>query len=279
MSETYLDDLLDQLVTVEPHPAWDDVLARTRRSRRRYGALVALVALFVLVPAAWAVDGAFFGSAPPPEIQSRVAFLNEYAPIMVQQAAAAGWPDPEQYGTTADVSQLRGVMQVHTPYGPLDVWAAPSSIGGLCWWTEYESFLNARPEQMPEPGGGGGCSMAGDSQITTLGKNYSAAIGGAFPGVTVHEGYTDNPNAASVELTLQQGDKVITASGPVVEGIYVIVTPRDPSLSTDWDTAHTGILKIVTYDASGNEVETWKNPWQIPCPKPAGQGPCTPATP
>ena len=272
MSEAYLDHLFDELVTAEPQPAWNDVLGRARHSRRRYGVLVAAVALFALAPAAWAIDDAFFGSAPPPEIQSRAAFLNEQAPLAVANAAAAGWPDPEQYGTTADISQLRGVMQVHTPYGPLDVWAAPSSIGGLCYWTEYESVLKASPEQMAEPGGGGGCTMAGD-----LGKNYSTAITTMYPLVYTHTGYTDNPNAASAEITFQVGDKVITASGPVVEGLYVIVTPRDPSHTTDWDTANTGILKIVTYDASGNEVETWENPWQIPCP--AVSGPCTPRTP
>lgn len=271
MSETYLDNLLEQLVTAEPRPAWNDVLFRARRSRRRYGGLVAVVALFVLVPAAWAVDGAFFGSAPPPVIQSFAAFTNEQAPIAVAHAAAAGWPDPGQYGTTADLSQLRGLMQVHTPYGPFDVWAAPSSIGGLCYFMEYDAALGPG---RAEPGGGGGCTQPGG-----LAKNYAAQIDSMYPRVYLHYGYTDNPNAASAELTLQVGDKVVTASGPVVDGFYLIVTPRDPSHSTDWDTANTGILKVVTYDASGNEVETWENPWQIPCPKPAGQGACTPLTP
>src|SRR5437773_525262 len=47
MNESHLENLLDELVTVEPRPAWDDVLARTRRSHRRFVAMAAVVVLFV----------------------------------------------------------------------------------------------------------------------------------------------------------------------------------------------------------------------------------------
>lgn len=46
MNDTYLADLLDQVVTAEPLPAWGDVLGRAQRTRRRYAlAAVALAAL------------------------------------------------------------------------------------------------------------------------------------------------------------------------------------------------------------------------------------------
>ncbi len=270
MSENYLDDLFDQLVTVEPRPAWNDVLARARRSRRRYGALVVLVALFVLVPVAWAVDGAF-NAPPPPQVQSAAAAWNRLVPQVVAHAEANGWPDPEQYGTTADLSKLHGLVQVQTPDSPLDVWGAPSSNGGLCYFSTYEADLAPGSRNA---GGPGGCSQPGG-----LAKNYAVEIDSGHPDVYLTSGYTDNASAASAQVTLKVGADVLSKTGPVVEGLYVIAFPRDPATTGAWDDANMGLEKVVTYDTSGNEVETWQNPWQIPCPKPAGQGPCTPRTP
>lgn len=271
MSETYLDDLLDQLVPVEPRPAWNDVLDRTRRSRRRYGAVAAVVALFVLVPAAWAVDGAFFGSPPPSDITSVAAFMNKYAPQAAAYAKAHGWPNPDQYGTTADLSKLRGLLQVQTPDGPLDVWAAPSSNGGLCYVLAYEADFAG---VMPRGPLGGGCTQTGG-----LANNYGIEVDSGHPDVYLAQGYTDNSSAASAQVTMKVGENVVSKTGPVVDGFYLVAFPRDPSATGAWDDANIGLETVVTYDASGNEVETWKNPWQIPCPKPEGQGPCTPATP
>jgi len=62
--DAYLDGLLDELVTAGPREAWSDVLRRARRSRRRYTALVAVLAALVLAPAGWAIQRAAL-SAPP----------------------------------------------------------------------------------------------------------------------------------------------------------------------------------------------------------------------
>ena len=62
MMDAHLDQLLDELVPVEPREQWNDVLRRARRSRRRYFAVVAAVAVLVLAPAAWAAVNAFEGS-------------------------------------------------------------------------------------------------------------------------------------------------------------------------------------------------------------------------
>jgi hypothetical protein len=272
MSETYLDDLFDRLVTVEPRPAWNDVLARNRRSRRRLGALAAAVALLVLAPAAWAIDGSFFGSPPPPDITSEAAAMNRLVPQAVADAKAAGWPNPEQYGTTADLSELGGLIQVQTPDGPLDVFAAPSSNGGLCYFMAFEADI--APGSRSGAGPGGGCTQPGG-----LAKNYSIEIDSGHPDVYLDYGYTDNAHATSAQVTMKVGENVLSKTAPVVDGFYLVVFPRDPSATDAWDDANIGLETVVTYDASGNEVETWKNPWQIPCPKPAGQGACTPATP
>ena len=67
--ETYLDGLLDELVTVESRAAWGDVVRRARRSRRRYAVAAAGVATLVLAPSAWAVQRVLSASpqlpAPP----------------------------------------------------------------------------------------------------------------------------------------------------------------------------------------------------------------------
>jgi hypothetical protein len=266
MSETYLDDLLDQLVTVEPRPAWNDVLDRARRSRRRYGGLVALVALLVLVPAAWAVDGAFEGSPPPPAAQDAAAAMNRLLP---QALAAAGYTPTD--AVPIDLSKLHGLLQVQTPDGPFDVWGAPSTDGGhLCYVEGFESDLASGASGNID----GGCSQPGG-----LADNYGIEVESGHPDVYLTSGYTDNANAASAQVTLKVGANVLSKTGPVVEGLYVIPFPRDPSATTAWDDANIGVEKVVTYDANGNEVETWQNPWQIPCPKPAGQGPCTPSAP
>lgn len=265
-----LTDLLDQVVTVEHLPAWGDVLGRARRSRRRYGALVALVALFVLVPAAWAIDGAFQGSPAPAPIQSMAAFMNEQAPQAVAYAAAHSWPDPQQYGTTADLSKLHGLIQVQTADGPLDAWGAPSSNGGLCYFIDLEADLAPGIHSAAIQGPAGGCTQPGG-----LAKN--AGTVSWYQDVYMTYGYTDNANAASAQVTMKVGENVLSGTGPVVDGFYLVAFPRDPATTTAWDFANTGLEKVVTYNASGNQVETWVNPWQIPCP--AVSGPCTPRTP
>lgn len=58
MSDDYLSELLDELVTAEPQPAWNDVLTRARRSRRRSMTAVAALAVLVLAPSAWAIHNA-----------------------------------------------------------------------------------------------------------------------------------------------------------------------------------------------------------------------------
>jgi hypothetical protein len=267
MSETYPDDLLDQLVTVEPRPDWNDVLVRARRSRRRFGAAAVAVALFVLVPAAWAVGGAFYGSAPPPPIRSDAAASNRLIPESLAASAAAGFTPTDL--VPIDLSKLHGLLQVQTPDGPLDVWGAPSTDGGhLCWLMALETDL----------AGGRNDSDGGCTQPGGLASN-SGTIQTERPDVYLAYGYTDNGNAKSAQVTIKVGENVLSKTGPVVDGFYLVTFPRDPSATEAWDEANIGTEKVVTHDASGNEVETWQNPWQIPCPKPEGQGPCTPATP
>ena len=62
MDDAYLDGLLDELVVAEPREAWNDVLARARRSRRRYVVACVAVATLVLAPSAWGIQHLWSGS-------------------------------------------------------------------------------------------------------------------------------------------------------------------------------------------------------------------------
>ena len=269
MSENYLDDLFDQLVTVEPRPAWNDVLARARRSRRRYGAVAVLVALFVLVPVAWAVDGAF-NAPPPPQVQSAAAAWNRLVPQVVAHAEANGWPDPEQYGTTADLSKLHGLVQVQTPDSPLDVWGAPSSNGGLCYFSTYEADLAPGSRNA---GGPGGCSQPGG-----LAKNYAVEIDSGHPDVYLTSGYTDNASAASAQVTLKVGADVLEdgagSRGPVRHRL-----PSGPGDNRGVGRRQHGSRKGGHLRHERQRGRDLAEPLADPLPKAGGQGPCTPRTP
>ena len=251
MSENYLDDLFDQLVTVEPHPAWNDVLARARRSRRRYGALVAAVAVFVLVPAAWAVNGAFT-APPPPQVQAAAAAWNRLLPQMLQAAARDGYTPTD--AVPVDLSKLHGLEQVQTPDGHLDVWGGPSSDGGhLCWLMAFETDLAPGSRNGPD----GGCTQPGG-----LANNYNLEVESGHPDVYLAYGYTDNANATTALVRLKVGEDMHSTTVPVVDGLYLVASPRDPATTNTWDNVF--IEKVVTYDASGNEIETWQNPCATP---------------
>jgi hypothetical protein len=72
-NDTYLDNLLDELVTTEAKPAWGDVVGRARRTHRRYVMAAAGLGALVLAPSGWAIQHAVLSAAPtipaPPAYQ------------------------------------------------------------------------------------------------------------------------------------------------------------------------------------------------------------------
>jgi hypothetical protein len=195
--------------------------------------------------------------------------MNKYAPQAAAYAEAHGWPNPGPYGTTADVSKLHGLLQVQTPDGPFDVWGAPSTQGNLlCYVEGFESDLAPGADHNMDAG----CTQPGG-----LAANYGIEVESEHPDVYLTSGYTDNADAATAQVTIQVGQDDLSRTGPVVDGFYVVAFPRDPTATGASDDANIGVLKVVTDDASGKELETWQNPWQIPCP--AVKGPCKPRTP
>jgi hypothetical protein len=229
--DAHLDGLLDELVIAEPREAWNDVLGRARRSRRRYAAVVAAVAVFVLAPATWAAVDAFDGTPAPESIQQ--TFLQWDAQAALEEAAQAqtGF---SRHVPRADASKAHGVLQLATTDGPLDMWAAPELDGtGTCWFIGWESDMHGDSAR-----GGGSCTET-DSGPIDAGWEW----GIDHPTYTVLEGSVTG-DETTLDVTLTDGS---TTTLPVVEHLFLAALPKGSKPAT-----------IVGRDANGNVVATWK---------------------
>src|SRR5690242_14917323 len=106
---------------------------RRRRARPRLLLGVAVAAL-VLVPTALAVGGKlvdlFEGTPAPPAVSTTFSFFNDQPDPAVSDGIARKWPN-------VDVSKAHGVIEVQTPDGPEDMWAAPNDQGGQCYFIDW----------------------------------------------------------------------------------------------------------------------------------------------
>jgi hypothetical protein len=228
--DAYLDGLLDELVTAEPRPAWSDVLGRARRSRRRYGAIVAAIAVFVIAPATWAAVDAFDGTPAPLSIHQTFLQWDAQAAAMEAAEAQDGF---SRHVPRADASKAHGVLQVATTDGPLDMWAAPELDGsGTCWFIGWESDMHADGAR-----GGGSCTEA-DQDPIDAGWEW----GFDHPAYTVLSGFVTG-DETTLDVTLTDGS---TTTLPVVEHLFLAALPKGSKPAT-----------IVGHDAEGNVVATW----------------------
>lgn len=228
MTDAYLDALLDELVTAEPREQWNDVLGRARRSRRRYVAAVAAVAVFVLAPATWAAVDAFEGTPAPPPVRIDFRSANGYwARAQMRRRASR-----------ADVSKAHGVIQVQTSDGPLDLWAAPTSVGGTCLLVGWDSDLATADG----PGEGLMCAPPTPPTSDNLTWVWTRAIP-AHPTYSEVWGYAYGA-AATVEVGLQDGSSLTL---PVAEHVFLGAIDRDAT-----------VVSLISRDADGNVVGSWK---------------------
>jgi hypothetical protein len=233
--DAYLDHLLDELVAGEAREAWQDVLDRARRSRRRYLAAVAVVAALVLVPASWAVAHAFEGRPAPPAVKSFFRMSNE---MSAKIARDLGKREPR-----AIVSKAHGVIQVKTADGPLDLWAAPARGGGTCQLVAWETTPSH-----PHTSESGGCYP-----VTQPPNNLSWSSGGDYwhRNYNVVTGYAYG-NVAIVRVTLSNGRSTRL---PIVEHLFLGALPQ----SIHWR-RRPRIISLTTRDAHGNLVGYWRRP-------------------
>lgn len=219
MSESYLDGLLDELVPAETQLRWDEVLHRARRSQRRYVMLVVAVTVLVLAPATWAAFKAFDGTAAPQPVRRAMRHFNrEWAKLWLP---------------TAQVRKAHGVLQVKTKAGPFDLWAAPTTKGGVCYLGALE-----RGSQL----GTWGCEPRNGPAIDP----GIAATEGSLPHGTVTQavlyGYVKG-SETTVRVTMKDGREM---NLPVVEHFFLTV-PRWPFF----------VLSITGRSADGRVTARW----------------------
>ena len=148
-----------------PKPDFADVLRRASRisirpeprkhprNYRLWGArpvLAAAVVVGVLAGAGVAVAaglGAFEGTPAPPEITSALTIPKQIIADATKQGMAQAFPQ-------ADVSHAHGVIEIQTPDGPQDLWAAPNDQGGQCYFIDYANDPAGSSGGKP---GSGGC--------------------------------------------------------------------------------------------------------------------------
>jgi hypothetical protein len=232
MSESYLDELLDELVPAGSRDGWDDVLRRARRSQRRYVALVVAVAALVLAPATWAAWRVFEGTPAPRSVKRVFVASNRTSAAFAQR-----------FGTVlplAVVSKAHGVVQVHTRQGLFDLYAAPATNGGTCFLTGYERDAQKSGLLL---GGEGGCiggkdPIGGEVPPIIAGTNGSQSANGVTY-QTIFWGYAKG-SETTVQVAFANGTKLTL---PVVEHFFLAALRED-----------SGVVSIVGRDAAGNLI-------------------------
>jgi hypothetical protein len=242
MMDAHLDNLLDELVTAAPRERWNDVLARARRSRRRYFAAVVTGAALVLAPAAWAITQAFEGKPAPQSIKSEFRFGNR---MKAKIDKVLGRKEPK-----AIASKAHGVIQVQTADGPLDLWAAPASDGGTCYFVGWQSDLRET-----RAAGTSSCAPATADRDNALGPlhNLEVSWGGDYKhrNYRVVDGYAYG-GATTVRITMSDGS---TKTLPVVEGLFLGALHQ----SLHWR-LRPRLVSVVTRDAHGHVVGSLRLP-------------------
>jgi hypothetical protein len=223
----YLDHLLDELIPAEQGTgSWNDVLDRSRRSRRRYIAAVAMVAALILAPAAWAAVNAFEGTPAPQVIQQHFSY--HWVTMNPRTGFAHIFPN-------ADANKAHGVLQLQTSDGPLDLWAAPETDGsGACWFAGWESDISA---QSAIGTGSSACTESSDAAITPQTYNIQN-----HPAYTILVGSVTG-SETTLDVTLTDGS---TTTLPVAEHLFLGALPPGSQLAS-----------ITGRDTTGNVIASW----------------------
>jgi len=224
MTDSHLDGLLDELVPMEPHERWDDVVHRARRGQRRYTAVVIAVAALGLAACSWVALKAFEGTPAPPPVRGTFEFSNR---ATAEAAKRIGKMFPQ-----AEVAKAHGVLQVRTKDGPLDLWAAPATDGGTCFVVGFEA------DRLPklQVGSTSGCVPANPQPLIGAGTAGTSA----HP-YTVLYGYAAGP-VATAQVKLGSG-RTITL--PVVEHFFLAALPPGSAVAS-----------VTGRDANGKVIAT-----------------------
>jgi hypothetical protein len=233
MTESRIDDLLDDLVPPFAPAAdgWDDVCARAHATRSRCAVLAVAALALLLVPTAVALRGRisdlFQGTPAPPAVTTSFEGNNQIADMATQKGFGDKFPH-------VDLSRIRGVLEIQTPDGPQDVWAAPNERGGTCWFVDWADD----PAPNGDQPGYGTCDTGEHSGSIGMGYTW----GYTHPTLRTLFGQV-YPPADRVVVELRDGS---TRTLPVVEGVFL------GSFDKDAELAH-----ITAYDGN-DQVGTWE---------------------
>ena len=235
-----------------PMPDFADVLRRASRisirpeprkrprDYRLWGArpvLAAAIVVGVLAGAGVGIAagvGAFEGTPAPPDVSTNFTQLNKMADAAIQQGISATLPQ-------VDASKAHGVIEIQTPDGPQDLWAAPNDQGGQCYFIDW---ANDPPMQDGSKYGfGGGCGPSPPPPASSPPPASPISFGDVWvaghPDLMTVWG-TVHVDAATVQITLDDGS---TVTLPVAEHAFL------GSLSKG-----TKLVKVAAFDAAGNQV-------------------------
>lgn len=213
------------------------IYALVTRSPRRLGGphrprllLGLAAAALVLVPTAFAVGGKlvdlFEGTPAPPDISTTFSEFNSFPDPAVRDGIAWKWPQ-------VDVSKAHGVIEVQTPDGPEDMWAAPNDQGGQCYFIDFADD----PSGDHGAYGFGGCNSSTPDHGETISPGEVWTV--EHPDLKTVWG-TVYVDAATVRLTFDDGS---TATMPVVEHLFLASTARSVKAET-----------VTAFDAAGNQI-------------------------
>jgi hypothetical protein len=234
MTGSRIDELLDEHVPAfEPRlDGWEDVLARASTTRRRYAALAVAALALLLVPTAFAlrerIADLFQGTPAPPAVSTSFEANNKVADMATQKGFGDRFPH-------ADVSRAHGVIEIQTPDGPQDLWAAPNDKGGTCYFVDW---ANDAPGPDGQQFGFGGCSR---SSPPSSDIGWGSIWSYSHPDLLTVYGQVYVP-AARVHVQLADGS-VLTL--PVVEDYFLGSLPNGVKVE-----------RITAYNDSGDAVAT-----------------------
>jgi hypothetical protein len=207
--------------------------ARAAKARGQWrpvlvGAAIALALGLVGVGLA-AGFGAFEGTPAPPDVSTNFKELNQFADAAVQKGFALKLPQ-------TDASKAHGVVEIQTPDGPEDLWAAPNNQGGQCY------LINWANDPIGKNGSRYGVNGCEQSPPPPSHISFGDVWVYAHPDVMTVYGSVYVP-AATVQITL---DDDSTATLPVVENLFIGSLTKGAKVE-----------KVTAFDAAGNQVAEW----------------------
>lgn len=207
--------------------------------RRSRPVLAVAVAALLAVPTALAFGGkllgVFHGIPAPAGISTNFTASNRMADRMADASTRQGFALSMPH---ADVSKAHGVIEIQTPDGPQDLWAAPSDHGGNCYFIDYA-------DDPPGPTGRLGFGGCDPSPAPASNINWGQVWLRPHPDLATVWGsvFVD---ATRVRVVLEDGSALDL---PVVERLFLGSSARGARVE-----------EITAFDAAGNEVAEWTKP-------------------